>query len=345
VVASGEGLIAWTNASTNGRRMQDENGTVAWWRSSDGHRWQPITDSGQFDRAYVLGVAAGSAGLMAVGGTYFSLRGLRQPGGLLHRAWWTPDGTSWQARDPVVTESAGNRTLSDIATREDRQVAVGSVVTDHEPDATFLVRDGAEGRWQKQADVPGATGTGWQSAKGVCATAAGFVVVGKGSQGPVWFSPNGLRWQQSNSPALSAPEVDLQKCAATSRGFLATGTWKNGHRTEAAVFSSPDGLDWTRVASDSFVGSGDLRPYGLATEDHDALLYGSAAEGGDTSVAMWRSTDDGQSWKRLKLPGDAFQGLFESHVSVAAIRRGVAYVGGVVDDEPAIWSSPLAETG
>jgi hypothetical protein len=60
---------------------------------------------------------------------------------------------------------------------------------------------------------------------------------------------------------------------------------------------------------------------------------------------MWRSTDGGQSWWRLDLPRATFEGLYEGFASDAVIQHGMAYVAGVVDGEPVVWSPPLAEAG
>ena len=62
-------------------------------------------------------------------------------------------------------------------------------------------------------------------------------------------------------------------------------------------------------------------------------------------MALWRSGDGGRSGRRLQLAPSTFEGLYEGDVTGAAIRKGIAYLAGVVDDEPVIWSSPLAEAG
>ena len=84
---------------------------------------------------------------------------------------------------------------------------------------------------------------------------------------------------------------------------------------------------------------------GVATQGDDVLIFGSSTRDGETHVAMWRSTDGGESWRRLNLPAATLEGLYDAYATGAAIVNGVAHVAGVVDGEAVVWSSPLAEAG
>ena len=223
-----------------------------------------------------------------------------------------------------------------VAARGTRQVAVGSIPQPAGADAAFLMRDG-DGPWRKIADVPGATGEGLQFGDEVCANDTGFVAVGQGAQGGAWFSPDGQRWQ------ASSPGVDhLTACAATSAGFLAVGI----SSSDIALFASANGVDWARVPSKTFEGPEDFVVGGMAAEGDDVLIFGRGTdEVGKSRVALWRSGDAGRSWWRLRVVPSTFEGLYEGYVTGAAIRKGVAYLAGAVDDEPVVWSSPLAEAG
>lgn len=129
----------------------------------------------------------------------------------------------------------------------------------------------------------------------VAASADGFVAVGTIFTGEhsraVWVSADGRTWNRF------AIDFDATSVTATRDGWLAAG----GSDGDAAVWSSPDGVNWTQIQSESF-----------HSETHRFIIFDVASDG-NTIVAVggsdaldhreerpviWTSTD-GTQWSRV----------------------------------------------
>ncbi|MFO1541396.1 MAG: hypothetical protein ACKOTZ_13285 [Chloroflexota bacterium] len=168
------------------------------------------------DAAYVRHIAAGPAGLVAIGLRVGTTDG--QPMRAWGEVWRSADGVSWTAVDPV----AGGLALGAY-----RPVLSG-------PETGLI---------------------------DVAAGPDGFVLVGRGTFGPVadrpiavWRSPDGATWTRTDArfPAATRPT----RLVRGSDGYLLAGVIYGERAPRAAVWSSPDGRMWTRAADDDVFGVG-----------------------------------------------------------------------------------------
>jgi hypothetical protein len=122
----------------------------------------------------------------------------------------------------------------------------------------------------------------------VIAAGPGLVAVGgersPPMQGVVWTSVDGLTWTRippdSNGPLGGGAMTDV---AVSDSGLVAVGWvgWVGGLNSKAAVWTSTDGISWSRVThDDQAIGNGLM--WALLSTDHGLLAFGS--DGMDASV-------------------------------------------------------------
>ncbi|NIA25677.1 MAG: hypothetical protein GWP04_08925 [Gammaproteobacteria bacterium] len=307
VTAGGPGLVAvgWEWTPTGGNANAAIGGgdlDAAVWTSSDGVAWSRVVGDdaalGGEGFEQMLSVTAGGPGLVAVGSVMSSLDGSRDAA-----AWASPDGVTW-------TRVRGN--------------------------------DAALG------------GEGFQQMFDVTAGGPGLVAVGMDSAGgdmdaAVWTSSDGLTWSRMSEEDAALGGADEQVMASVSAGgpgLVAVGMDSAGGGADAAVWTSPDGVTWTRVPGDEavFGGVGRQEMASVSAGGPGLVAVGSDASGpgGDVDAAVWTSPD-GVTWTRI--PGDetVFGGASDQMMlSVTAGGPGLVAVGMEVsrpdgDPEAAVW--------
>jgi len=178
-------------------------------------------------------------------------------------------------------------------------------------------------------------GPDYQRMFGVTAGGPGLVAVGiDGSGGDwdaaVWISADGLAWSRvpHDESALGGPgRQGMSKVVAGGPGLVAIG-WEEGGDDDVAVWTSPDGLAWSRVPHDEeiFGGSEDQYADGLAVGGPGLVVAGSDYSGGDGEAAVWVSSD-GTVWSRLARQA-AFGGLGDHWMAaVTSTGAGLVAVG------------------
>jgi hypothetical protein len=133
----------------------------------------------------------------------------------------------------------------------------------------------------------------------------------------------------------------------TPHGYIAGGTAEDPGQssTTAAIWISPDGIDWTRVESDAFGGvwspfGGDSSSaiHGLAVHTGRVVALGVDAPGDVNSTervaAVWWS-DDGLAWQRLAHDSEVFGAGADQMNAVA-----VPFYSGFVAVGSGMWTSP-----
>jgi hypothetical protein len=127
------------------------------------------------------------------------------------------------------------------------------------------------------------------------------------------------------------------------------GPWDvAGSDTDAAVWISPDGITWSRVAHDEAVFGGEDGQVmsaviaggpGLVAVGWDGK--GILADSPDLDAAIWTSVD-GYTWSRVPHEDEVFGGAWINAVTV--LGPGLVAVGGTggynVDGDAAVWTSP-----
>ena len=273
-------------------------------------------------------VVATGTGFVAVGSS-----GLRGPGA----AWTSTDGASWQATpgeealatlplDAVVVTGTGLDAFgADCA-------GTGECVTTNQ--VSF---DGSA--WSKVPDFVGATG-----AEPVGFASNGGRLVGVGSEyvspnpvvyaGRAWTSPTGGTWTQvPDSPAFA--KAEMNDVAVGPHGLVAVGSAQTDSEigTDAAVWTSPDGLAWTRLPSQPDFA--DASMFAISDSPSGLVAVGQGAQG----AAAWTSTD-GTRWVRVAdapaLHDAAMHGVASGSSGLIAVGYG--------HDSAVIWTSPDATT-
>ena len=105
--------------------------------------------------------------------------------------------------------------------------------------------------------------------------------------GAVWVSDDGRDW------ARQAVVPEFVAVAATASGFVAAADGSDGPE----VWSSPDGLAWSIVATSTVLGQGQVRAMAATPVGVVAVGSGSPADASSQTAAAWRSAD-GTHWTR-----------------------------------------------
>jgi hypothetical protein len=298
---------------------------VFWMKVKDpvsGYRWSRVpsdlvpappllpapssSGSGSGNSNRIQDVIAGGPGLVAVG----------QTGSVLADAtvWTSPDGTTW-SRVPDESsvfqdESGGVTWMSSVVDAGSVLVAVGGRDKCCKYDASAIVWTSPDGITWSRAPHNETVFDG-ASMNSVTTGGPGLVAVGDGERGDdehsdvvVWTSPDGITWSRVPHDNAAFDGASMVSVVAGAFGLVAVGTgwddvavgadWDEGR---AAVWTSPDGITWSRVRSDETV-------FGKNTAMKSVTIGGPGlvAVGRDwsdgASAAVWTSTD-AITWSRV----------------------------------------------
>lgn len=206
---------------------EDETWRTAAVMSTDGERWELVTDDDLGGPGVLRDVVATADGFIAVGGRIDGTR--PAPEALVPAAWRSADGRQWEQLDlggglggPDGYSGEG---LVSVAADGERVVAVGEA-------GVWLSPDEGE-TWEavelSEADgVDGLVGDG-EGLKAVVHGTHGFLLVGgiggdvEGSRVLAWTSPDGEAWVAASPPEGLLDGVSFPIVAATARGFVVGG--------------------------------------------------------------------------------------------------------------------------
>ena len=345
VMATTEGFVLWANLLDAGPNFAEEGGGARVWLSSDGRRWQPVQGSAAFDLSFVLAMAVDASGGLVAVGTEPSVAPIVSRGRPHAKTWVSTTGEAWLPDDAPFREEQNAQTLSGVAARGERVVAVGTrTISAIDFDAVFWLRDRA-GPWRRVEGVPSSVGHGAEGASRVCAGEPGWVALGTGSHTPVaWSSADGEQWDPVDDPGLAAAGEDIRSCLGVGGRFLAVGSARDpsGHRS-AGAWTSTDGRSWSPSASPSLRADLDLRIDHVAADGNQVVAVGVEGQGANRPVALWRSSDCGASWDRARVDGGLFGFARERAVTGVAVHDGMVALSGVTDGQVSVWTVPLVE--
>jgi len=264
----------------------------------------------------------------------------------------------WQ---PAPDQPAASQTqLFDVVWTGTRFVAAG---VDANGAALFV--DSTDGQaWNVQSTL----GPDVQ-VHGLTATPAGIVAVGtRGSAAASWFSKDGLAWATSPSGKALKPAagktIRMNGVAASGTGWLAVGEedsaceidCSSAASVEAIVWSSSDGLAWTRRPDSSSLAHAAMNA--VVRGGPGFIAVGGAPDRVTASqvpehAVVWTSTD-GRSWSRVPdatlfhAPSGTDQTFGDSMKAVATDGTHLVAVGtvGTQDDigSALAWSSSDGRT-
>ena len=164
-------------------------------------------------------------------------------------------------------------------------------------------------------------GPGDQRIEAVAAGGPGLVAVGSeyapdATEGDtvVWTSPDGRNWSRASgaNPDLGGPgDQQMSAVVAGGPGLVAVGGERVGDQGEgdAAVWTSPDGQDWTLVPDPDSVFGGfsrqDMRSVTLGGPG--LVAVGTEFTDRGDRAAVWTSSD-GLAWQRAPADQAALNG-------------------------------------
>jgi hypothetical protein len=266
--------------------------------SQDASSWQAADQSGIFrasGHAALTTYAAtmGPAGYVIVGEDGYSAA-----------AWFSSDLKSWErgtAPDEKALKGTGTagRWMRDVAGGPSGYVAVGGLndpsVRGAKPSrpAVWTSVDGRRWRLQ-QLPLPGGSLGAWfdhVAAKGPAVVASGTATGPSGTRAFAFSSADGGRtWQQVSLPGGDGTDASVTATAATSSGFVITGTTGNPGSADVTVWRSADGRTWTsqRPQGTGLSGKGEQRLTGLTTVGTDLLGVGTTADHTGQQPTLWR---------------------------------------------------------
>jgi hypothetical protein len=279
-------------------------------------------------------VAVGTEDFGVAAGRQFL--GDSQPDGLV---WTSPDGRKWTRLGAVVSEvtegdlqvienpdasqapviagilasqppetvapagGPGVRSLDAAAPLGNGFIAVGVAYV--AGDADPIAVTSADGK-ELKGENPGAGGAGTQRFRDVCV--AGDTAIAVGSSGAAGGSDVLVRhrakdgkWAEVTDDGTFGGGGNQQAyaCAAGEDGFIVVGSDDRSGDADARVWTSKDGLDWTRTESGMLGGGGDQwASAAAAVPDGGWLIGGTDTAVGDGDVALWRLADDGEISRR-----------------------------------------------
>jgi hypothetical protein len=307
VTAGGPGLVA----------VGDAGGDAAVWTSVDGVKWVRVAhDEAVFGGTGVQemkAVTAGGPGLVAVG--WDGPREEHSVNSADAAVWTSVDGVTWVrvAHDEEIFGGDRGREMRSVAVGGPGLVAVGREhfpAADHNAEvaAVWTSFDGVT--WARVAhDDEVFGGTGVQEMNSVVAAGPGLVAVGLDERlddsreglttAAVWTSVDGIAWERVPYDEQVefkgfAGDKAMISVTATDAGLVAVGFDGGGYgsRSDATVWTSVDGVSWTRLANDDGLFGG-ARMYGVTPFGTGVVAVGRdwlAEDREYNNSVVWRAT-------------------------------------------------------
>ena len=320
---------------------------AAVWTSPDGIVWTRVPDEGSVlgmgDWPLMRGVAGGASGFVAAGSDE------------THAAVWTSqDGTAWirVPHDESVFGAEGPYEMSSVTGLGTDWVAVGIDWSSTLPDAAaWTSRDGLT--WSRVPNNEGVFGDGrsWLQMDHVAPGGPGLVAVGfeafiADSDAAVWTSPDGITWSRvpHNEEVFGGNGWQWTfGVTAGGPGLVAVGAEGavdsgGAVDSDAAVWTSPDGITWSRVPHDEEVlgGDGDQNMRSVAAGGPGLVAVGFDGPIADPDAAVWTSPD-GLTWSRVLHDEAVFGGGGIQRLNdVSAGGPGIVAVG-FDNGDAAVW--------
>ena len=279
-------------------------------------------------------VAVGTEDFGVAAGRQFL--GDSQPDGLL---WTSPDGRKWTRVGAVLSDvtegdlqvienpdasqapviagilasqppetmapagGQGVRSLDAAAPLGNGFIAVGVAYV--AGDADPIVVTSADGK-ELKGEETGAGGAGTQRFRDVCVANGAAIAVGSsgaagGSDVLVRYRAKDGKWSEVTHDGTFGGGGNQQAyaCAASDDGFIVVGSDDRSGDADARVWTSEDGLEWTRTESGMFGGGGDQWASAAAAVPGGGWLIGGTDTAvGDGDVALWRLGGDGEISRR-----------------------------------------------
>jgi hypothetical protein len=111
----------------------------------------------------------------------------------------------------------------------------------------------------------------------------------------VWTSPDGISWTRvPHDEAVFGGQnsQEMHRITVGGPGLVAVGGDDSGGDIDAAVWTSPDGISWSRASDDDvFGGEGDQVIWSVTAGGPGLVAVGGDDSGGDIDAAVWTTED------------------------------------------------------
>jgi hypothetical protein len=258
---------------------------AAVWTSTDGRAWKAIESADFHDQAQVRisTVVRWKNGFVAAGHVGSLVGSIRAV------FWVSDDGRTWRrvADSPAFADSL----VADLTVSDGTLIAVGSAGDAKRSTGEVTWRATDPDHWERSASDDSMDGTVMNS---VTAGPEGIVAVGSdvSSQRAVaWRSDDGVTWTQApETPTLEnhGLRIEMRAVAWTPGGYVAGGHMLFGTQyPTAVVWTSPDGLAWTRASEPASFSQGKIQ--GIAAGGPGVVAVGSFGSPDFSIPTVWVS--------------------------------------------------------
>jgi hypothetical protein len=247
----------------------------------------------------------------------------------------------------------GTQSLEAVAPLADGFIAVGVAYSQTEADPIVATSGNGE---RMRTEETNFGGPGTQRFRDVCVSPDG-VAVAVGVNGSSGAYDIGVRRRRANSGNWSESTVEdgsfagpgsqqAYACAASDQGFVLVGSDDSSGDADARIWTSEDGVAWTRVESGLLGGAGDQWASAVSAVPDDQnggwLIGGTDTVNGDGDVALWRLHPDGELSRRDRGEPE-LSGPGEQSVSDIAIDGDRVLVVGDDYGRVGIWESDTVD--
>ncbi len=331
VTAGGPGLVAVG---------EGDGESAAVWTSPDGVTWDRVPhDEAVFDGAIMWSVTVGGPGLVVVG----------QAGDGDAVVWTSADGVTW-SRVPHDEAVFGGAIMRSVTVGGPGLVAVGSEGGAQSESRNAVVWTSPDGiTWSRGPHNEAIFGEAHVGMRSVTVGGPGLVAVGwDWPHAAVWTSLDGITWSRvphdeaMQSASCSPPSgscfdgavgLEMRSVTVGGPGLVAVGFDGHPDGENAVVWTSPDGITWSRVPHDEaiFGGSEIVQMNGVTADGPGLVAVGYEGSGPwqnrlHLNAVVWSSVD-GLTWSRVPNDAEVFGGEVEMR-SVTAGGPGLVAVGG-----------------
>jgi len=166
----------------------------------------------------------------------------------------------------------------------------------------------------------------------------------------VWTSVDGITWSRVPYDGAIFDRAEMSSVTVGGPGLVAVGSTHpdddvpTGPSSDAVVWTSVDGISWSRVPADGavFAGTGGQRMATVIATDAGLVAVGSDGGGYDTrpDSAVWTSAD-GITWSRVTHDEAVFGGTWMSSVTVAGpglVAVGYDWLSENGDVDAVVWT-------
>ena len=237
-------LLGWVQSA--------EFDAAVWRRPPGSSDWQRIADQeqalGGVGDQQIRDATLSDSTLVAVGFT----TGDQRDGAIWEGL---KSGRQWTYRQGDLPMESGDQQMMTVATTKSGLIAVaGHSTVDGDRDAAVWRRGPSE-VWKRVRGQDALEGDGSQQINELTAYQGGFIAVGEQTidgetDAVVWSSSNGRDWERLPDPGAvfgGSGDQHMYTVAASSLGLVAAGSEVTEEDTDAAVWTSIDGITWERL--------------------------------------------------------------------------------------------------